>query len=155
MIISNENIKSQILINSSILHLLSGTNTQVMQKLGFAPRGTSSCRHRLLPHQGLEQKDNRERGALRQLLSAFKPTHRAITQAENEKPPQTTAKHNSRADKQSSPSRGYSYTKRKQRMSKIQKASASIQSVSQPKVNKQNSWRETTIHPSNNLQPRT
>lgn len=42
----------------TLSQLLSGINTQVMQKLGFTPRGLPSFRHCLLPHQRLEQKNN-------------------------------------------------------------------------------------------------
>lgn len=99
-----------------------------MQKLGFTPRGMSSCRHRLLQHQGLEQKQKE----LTHSLTVLKSTHCTITQAENKnhcKPQQNTT-----ADLKNT---AQSLEKiqlhdKKQEMSKIQKAIASIH-LSQPK----------------------
>lgn len=100
-----------------------------MQKLGFTPRGMSSCRRRLLPHQGLEQKKKE----LTHSLTVLKSTHRTITQAENKKhckPRQNTAAE--LANTEQSPERAQLHEK-KEGMSKYQKATASIQHLSQLK----------------------
>lgn len=82
------------LMNTGFPHLLSGTNSRLMQKLGFSPRGKSSCHHRLLPHPGLEQRNGRTGAKL------WSNSHTELSHPSWEEAPlQTTANHSSRADR--------------------------------------------------------
>lgn len=97
----------------TLSQLLSGINTQVMQKLGFTPRGLPSFRHCLLPHQRLEQKNNFFLHYITHLLTVFTFTlHTILSHTPRVR---TTASHSKTQQHswqtEGSTSREYSYTR--------------------------------------------
>lgn len=110
--------------------LLSGTNTQVMQKNWGLPKD----KHK--------HKNNREE--LLHTRSRRSNLHTVLSHAswERESRQNHSKTQQQSWQKQSSPSREYSYTGRKQGMSNIQDAKASKQNLSQQKETRQDSREE-------------
>ena len=132
--------------------LLYGTNNQVMQKNWDLPREGETCLHVIVVCSHIsawKHKNNREE--LLHTRSQHSGLHTVLshTSWERESRQNHCKTQQQSWQKQSSPSRDYSYKRRKQGMSKIQEAKASIQSLSQQKETREDSREEgnTTTHP--------
>lgn len=123
--------------------LLSGTNTQVMQKNWGLPK--EACLHVIVVCSHIsawKHKNNREE--LLHTCSQHSSLHTVLPHAswERESRQNHSKTQQQSWQKQSSPSREYSYTRRKQGMSNIQDTKASKQNLSQQKETREDSREE-------------